>query len=84
MEMRSCKKCLLRDMSEDEHFLDLEQYIARIDNDLKADSLLYEERLSKCSNCNNLISGMCTKCGCYVELRAVIKNNNCPDVPQKW
>ena len=31
------------------------------------------------------ISGVCMKCGCYVEFRAAFKKNNCPNVKdRRW
>lgn len=74
----------MRDMAENEYFVNLRNYIERIDEELKADSAEYERRLSICRECDSLISGMCGKCGCYVELRAVMSKNCCPEVPAKW
>ncbi|MFR3321286.1 MAG: DUF6171 family protein [Lachnospiraceae bacterium] len=31
-----------------------------------------------------LYQGMCRICGCYVELRAVMKKNGCPLVKPMW
>lgn len=84
MEKRYCKKCLLKDMDQDEYFVNLYQYIERIEPELKVEDAEYEKRLSICKKCENLLSGMCTKCGCYVELRAVMKKNYCPDVKKYW
>ena len=45
-----------------------------------ADDALYEKRLKACSDCKHLdISGTCMMCGCYVMLRAALKNNKCPE-----
>ena len=52
-------------------------YIERLDEDIKTDKALYEERLSICKACNYLVNGMCRACGCFVELRASIKTNSC-------
>ena len=79
-----CKKCLLSEIDKDGYFKNLSEYISCIDSDLKVSDSIYNHRLSLCKNCDNLISGMCTKCGCYVELRAVMKKNNCADVHKKW
>ncbi|MDY5578296.1 MAG: DUF6171 family protein [Lachnospiraceae bacterium] len=84
MGNRFCRKCLLSEMKEDEYFVDLKQYINNIDNDKKVENDEYQRRLVICKNCDHLISGMCGKCGCYVELRAVMKNGYCPDTKKKW
>ena len=63
---KHCLKCLLREM----------------DQDIKADGVLYEERLAVCKQCDMLLQGMCRACGCFVELRAVIAVNSCPY--DKW
>lgn len=81
---RSCKRCLLRDMPESEYFLDLHQYIKAIPEDEKASDDEYGHRLKLCKECDALLSGMCRKCGCYVELRAAVKVRHCPDVPGRW
>ena len=31
-----------------------------------------------------LLNGMCRKCGCFVELRAVMKKNHCADSDKNW
>ena len=48
----------------------------------RADEKVYEERLSICRLCDNLLSGTCLSCGCYVEIRAAIKKGRCPE--KKW
>ena len=34
--------------------------------------------------CDNLINGMCKICGCFVEMRAAVKKNYCPDIEKYW
>lgn len=77
-ETRICKRCLTREMNAEEYFKNLHEYIANIDEELKAEEALYEHRLSVCKECDMLLSGMCRSCGCYVELRAVMRKNSCP------
>ena len=81
---RICRKCLLQDMDESEYFEDLRQYIARIDTDLKVEDDKYQERLDICRTCDHLMNGMCRVCGCFVEMRAVMKKNSCPGIPSRW
>lgn len=79
-----CRRCLLSEIDKDGYFKNLSEYISCIDSHLKVDDSMYKNRLSLCKQCDHLVSGMCTKCGCYVELRAVMKKNNCADVHKKW
>ena len=81
---RFCRKCLIRDFSMDEYFKNLYEYIENIDADLKVDDSIYEERLALCKECDNLAQGMCRICGCYVELRAVMRKNSCPMGTPRW
>jgi hypothetical protein len=74
---RHCLKCLLREMDKDSYMENLYDYINRLDPDIKAAQPVYENRLLVCKQCDYLLDGMCKACGCYVELRAVIKNNQC-------
>lgn len=60
------------------------EYIERLPEEDKVSSEVYEERLGKCKECDHLMNGMCRKCGCYVEMRAVMKVRGCPDVPARW
>lgn len=81
---RYCRKCLLREMDEKEYFENLYDYMERLDEDLKVNNEEYERRLSICKDCEKLLNGMCIICGCYVELRALMKKNSCPNVEKKW
>lgn len=80
---RVCRRCLTRDMvGQEEYFANLQDYINNLDIDIKADPALYESRLERCKECDLLFQGMCRTCGCYVELRAAITTNTCPN--KKW
>lgn len=78
MKQRYCRKCLTRDMDQNEYFDNLHQYIANLEMDIKASKEEYERRLAICVRCERLIDGMCNACGCYVELRASITDKKCP------
>lgn len=83
MSQRFCKKCLTRDMiGQEEYFENLQEYIRNLDADIKAPEELYESRLNLCKECDLLLQGMCRTCGCYVELRAAITKNTCPN--KRW
>ena len=83
--MKECKRCLLRESAEEDVF---ESIIKRIDSlsaDERVGDELYRHRLALCKGCDSLISGVCMKCGCYVEFRAAFKKMNCPDASdRKW
>lgn len=80
---RFCRRCLTREMAgQEEYFRNLQEYIENLEPDIKAAEALYEERLAVCKECDLLLQGMCRTCGCYVELRAAITKNTCPN--RKW
>ena len=81
---RFCRKCLLRDMPGEEYFTSLKKYIEGLGTREKVPSEVYEQRLSLCRECAHLLSGMCRKCGCFVELRAAMRKNSCPDIHPRW
>ncbi|HKM05320.1 MAG TPA: DUF6171 family protein [Lachnospiraceae bacterium] len=74
-----CKQCLLRDFNEQEYFDKLHKYIVTLDKEVKASDELYKKRLAVCKECSKLLEGTCLSCGCFVELRAAIKKNKCPN-----
>ena len=81
--LRICKRCLTREMAgQEEYFKNLQDYIENLDSEKKVDRESYEERLLVCKACESLFQGMCRQCGCYVELRAVLKHQACP--VNKW
>ena len=82
MNERICKRCLTRDMDQNEYFRNLHAYVANLEEDIKASAAVYEQRLSVCKECDLLADAMCRACGCYVELRAAIDENVCPY--EKW
>ncbi len=79
-----CKKCLLEDMDETEYFRHLKDYISAYPKEKRAGDNEYSRRLEICRSCSELYGGMCRKCGCYVELRALKKEARCAAVPDKW
>jgi len=81
----NCKKCLLLEAGESVTYDEIMQYVSSLDKNDLADEVTAEKRLSICKNCEELISGMCLKCGCYVEIRARLKNSQCPNYnDKKW
>mgnify|MGYP003287836196 CR=1 FL=1 len=83
--MEECKRCLLREMAEEDVLESITTRIDKLSENEKAGDELYAHRLQECKNCEHLISGVCMKCGCYVEFRAAFKKQKCPDVKnRKW
>ena len=72
-----CKKCLLLEAGEEAAFKTVSDYLSTVDPALLADDDTRLSRLEICKNCEDLISGMCLKCGCYVEIRASLKDKAC-------
>ncbi|MCC8049515.1 MAG: DUF6171 family protein [Clostridiales bacterium] len=82
--LRICRKCLLYEETEEAFREKLAGYLANLDDDDRVDQATYEARLTKCSECEHILNGMCRLCGCFVELRAAIKVRKCPDVERRW
>lgn len=81
---RVCRKCLLRESDERAYFKNLFAYIENLPREDKVPEEVYGARLALCRDCENLLSGMCRLCGCYVELRAAMRVRSCPAVPARW
>ncbi len=79
-----CKRCLLSEISDEDTQKTIKELIETMPEDKKADDTLYRQRLDICKSCDELINGMCGKCGCYVELRALQKVRRCPHEDRKW
>lgn len=82
--MIPCKKCLLADIDYDEYAKSLLEYIAAVPEEKRADEQLYRQRLTVCKQCDELVNGICAKCGCYVELRALKPKMYCAHEQKKW
>ncbi|HAK68084.1 MAG TPA: hypothetical protein DCM57_00305 [Treponema sp.] len=83
-DSRICRRCLLRDMSEDGVPGEISSYIEAISLDDRTPDDVYENRLAVCRACSQLLNGTCLSCGCYVEIRAAINVKKCPLFPPKW
>ncbi|MBP5493160.1 MAG: hypothetical protein J6Y08_09985 [Clostridiales bacterium] len=79
---KPCRRCLLSDMKDEDLKDSIQRSIEQIEANDRADEKTYQERLNFCRSCDNLISGTCLSCGCYVEIRAAIKKGRCPS--KKW
>ena len=82
---KECKRCLLRQAAEDDTYRDIQSQLDKVAAEEKAEEELYRQRLDACKSCDHLISGVCMKCGCYLEFRAAFKGMKCPNVKaRKW
>ena len=85
MSVTECKRCLLMEAAEADTLQDIQERIDKLSPAEKADEELYRQRLDACKACDHLISGVCMKCGCYVEFRAAFKKMKCPNASnRKW
>lgn len=83
--MKDCKRCLLLEAAELDTFKSIKERIEKLSENEKVDDDLYNKRLEECKNCEQLISGVCMKCGCYVEFRAAYKRLKCPNTnDRRW
>lgn len=82
--MMLCKKCLLTEIDENEYIKTILDHIASLPVEEKVTEETYNYRLSICKECENLVNGMCKKCGCFVELRAAKRFMNCPSEKKFW
>lgn len=81
---RICRRCLVKDMPDAQYFQNMYDYINHLDEEIKTPQEAYEKRLAACTECENLLNGMCRICGCFVEMRAAVNKNCCPAVHKKW
>ena len=51
---KHCLQCLLREMDKNAYMENLYEYISHLDENIKADGALYEERLNVCKECKYL------------------------------
>ena len=80
-----CRRCLLEDMpSQAALAANIRDLIALLPENQRASREETERRLAICRDCDQLRSGMCALCGCYVELRAAKARMGCPALPPRW
>ena len=85
LSRKPCRRCLLEDMPDEAALAkNMQELIALLPDDKRADEDARLSRLAVCRTCDHLNRGMCALCGCYVELRAAKKHMGCADVPSRW
>ena len=83
-ELRFCRRCLLAKAGETDLAELIKQRIEVIPAAQRTADDEYAKRLAICEACEHLNRGTCTKCGCYVELRAAKSAQHCPHENTKW
>ena len=83
-QQKPCLRCLLAELDGDAYALSLIEYIKKVPEDKRVDETVYQRRLALCRECDKLINGMCTECGCYVELRALKPASDCASPVKRW
>lgn len=84
MEKKFCKRCFIDELDYDEALEDIKRYIKDFPTEKRVSEGVYSERLAKCKACEELENGICRKCGCFVELRALKKGMYCASEEKKW
>ncbi len=83
-EFRKPCRCLLFEAGEEDMARTIAEYVAGLDDSIRAGEGDYRARLAICRECPELMNGTCRLCGCYVETRAARKGMQCPMVPARW
>ena len=79
-----CKKCLLAELAATDFTQSLLAYIQSVPEENRVDAETYQSRLAHCKACESLVSGICTQCGCFAELRALKPHQRCAAPERKW
>ena len=88
-EERFCKKCEIYRKFGESLEVYLRRYLEELPENNHVSDQEYEKRLAVCKDCQlflqipeNGMAAMCRGCGCYVGLRAAVKQQRCPY--EKW
>ena len=74
-----CRRCLLSELEGSEDILEMVDRTRKLLGDRElASREVYEQRLSVCKDCEDLWDATCRKCGCFVEIRALSREAECP------
>ena len=84
MQTKLCKKCLLSQTDMTAVYEEVRGLIEAVPKERRVSEEVYSARLSACTSCSELSGGVCAKCGCYVELRAVYRRMYCPADEDRW
>lgn len=79
---KRCLRCNEVYIDENIYAEQLKEYIESIPEEIKTPPVKYSRRLNLCHACGNLNGGICSACGCFVEMRAAKEMMYCPY--KKW
>lgn len=63
---------------------DLSRYISVVKEKDRTDESEYKRRLEICAFCKYQSNGLCTQCGCFTEIRCVLKTAKCAAPKALW
>ncbi|WP_442952386.1 DUF6171 family protein [Paenibacillus sp. UNC451MF] len=80
-----CRSCSDDEDVSEEQINRMIAILRRIPSNCVAENI-YNERLAACSKCEALMSAhTCRHCGCFVQVRALLKERSCPSPgASKW
>lgn len=84
MQKKICKRCLIDELDYDETYEQVKRLIASLPPESRVSEEVYRSRLDICRQCDELENGICGKCGCFVELRAIKPLMYCASEDKKW
>ena len=85
LSRKPCRRCLLADMPDEAALAkNMQELIALLPEEKRADEPVRLHRLEQCKTCDHLNRGTCALCGCFVELRTAKKAMGCPAIPPRW
>lgn len=81
--MARCKRCGIKILLSDDEINQMVDDVRKMKGVHTAEENVYKHRLEVCGRCESLEYGStCMKCGCIVNVRAVMKDGKCPK--GKW
>lgn len=84
-EGKICPVCpKKKDYSRESFNSDLSRYISVVKEKERADESEYNRRLKICAACKYESNGLCTQCGCFTEIRCILKTAKCAAPKALW
>ena len=63
---------------------DLSRYISIVKESDRVNKEEYNRRLQICAACKYESNGLCTQCGCFTEIRCILKTSRCAAPTALW
>lgn len=77
MTASPCRRCLLNESDAGDLYRGIHEYISAMPPEQRVSDGEYQARLSLCKQCDFLVNGICSMCGCFVEVRAYRRTARC-------